>query len=80
MSAVRTAPFVSPIQVTLSEKNSPIGRRDDYMQTCESFGDEKQTWVKTFRNANELLTKTEELAKKLGGASDGAKDPAETQS
>lgn len=79
MSSVRTAPFVSPIQVTLGDKDNPIGRRD-YKRTCESFGDEKHTWVKTFDNATELLTKSEELAQKLRGPSNGAKAAAQAQS
>jgi hypothetical protein len=79
MSSVRTAPFVSPIQVTLDNKDNPIGCRD-YKRTCESFRDENNTWVETFDNAADLLKKSGTLAQKLTGGSNGAKAAAHTQS
>jgi CRISPR-associated autoregulator DevR family len=74
LSSARTAPFVSPIQVTLSDTKNPISRRDDYTQMCETFADGKDTWVKTFRNASELLAKTGELTTILRGERNGAED------
>jgi CRISPR-associated autoregulator DevR family len=71
MSAGRTAPFVSPIHVTLGDKDNPIGRRD-YKRACGRFADETHTWVETFDNATDLLKKSEELAQKLPGGSNEA--------
>jgi CRISPR-associated autoregulator DevR family len=74
LSSTRTAPFVSPIKVTLDDSKNPISLYQDYMRGCETFRREGETWVKTFTNAAQLLSGSAELVNVLRGDVGGAKD------
>lgn len=79
LTSARTAPFVSPIEVKLSDDNQPIRTRDDYQKICTSFDDGRETWVRCFRNAKDLLNVTGEMVGILKGDSDGAENRASGQ-
>ncbi|MGH7593455.1 MAG: hypothetical protein ACRELE_06350, partial [Gemmatimonadales bacterium] len=79
LTSARTAPFVSPIEVQVSDDANPIRPRSDYKEVCAAFDDGVETWSKTFRDALGLLSSVGEIISILRGSSDGAKDLAQTQ-
>lgn len=67
LSSARTAPFVSPIKVTVHEKNAPVAPNAPYAEDMKQLGNAKDTWVWKFTNAKELLAAAEDISNKLGG-------------
>ncbi len=66
LTSARTAPFVSPIKVTLSDKDAPVQLESSYIQSMKGIENCSDTWVWQFKNAQELLSATTDISQKLG--------------
>jgi len=57
LSSNRTAPFISPIKVSLknNDENNPVCFNSEYITNIKSLADVNSTWVYEFKDAKELL-------------------------
>jgi CRISPR-associated protein Cst2 len=68
LSAVRTAPFVSPILVDLDDDEQPIRANSNYTALVQALANGTDTWTWEFSNGSELIAAGGEIAQKLEAA------------
>jgi len=67
LTSARTAPFASPIKVNLADSNRPIQQEPGYTDTMKKLDNNKDTWVWSFGNSQELLSAVGKVIEKLEG-------------
>ena len=67
LTSSRTAPFQSPIKVSLEDENTPVTADSGYADSMKKLENKKDTWVWTFKDTKGLLDANEKAIKKLSG-------------
>lgn len=70
LTSVRTAPFVSPIEVNLSWE-APIRQAPAYRDAMRSLANDTDTWVWEFTDTTQLLEAVKQAVRTLRGESNG---------
>lgn len=65
LTSARTAPFASPIKVTLNDKDNPVQADPSYVQAMKGMENNTDTWVWQYKNTQELLTAIPQITSKL---------------
>jgi len=66
LTSSRTAPFYSPIKVSLDDNDSPIKADSGYRESMEKLKNDTDTWVWSFNDINTLLDAIKNAITKLG--------------
>ena len=65
LTSSRTAPFQSPIKVSLDDENAPVTADLEYTDSMKKLDNSEDTWVWTFKNVKGLLDATNEAIGQL---------------
>jgi len=67
LTSSRTAPFVSPIRVDVRAKDAPVAPNAQYIAEMEKLKNDTDTWVWSFKGADQLLAAGKAVCDKLAG-------------
>ena len=69
LTSSRTAPFQSPIKVSLEDENTPVTADLGYADSMMKLANKEDTWVWTFKDTKGLLDATKNAIAQLSGTS-----------
>ena len=67
LSSSRTAPFASPIRVNVRDKEAPVAPNACYVDEMKKLKNDSDTWVWSFKAADELIAAGKSVVEKLNG-------------
>jgi CRISPR-associated protein Cst2 len=87
LTNVRTAPFTSPIQVSLRSNNSssdedhkPVSANTNYREAMNELNNGTDTWVWTFNNVKELIEAEKKVISQLTGKQNNGEKEEQSKS
>jgi hypothetical protein len=70
LSSSRTAPFVSPLTVNLSDQDNPVRPNPAYSTEMEALENSTDTWAWAFKDAKSLIVAVNGVSERLMGKTD----------
>lgn len=67
LTSSRTAPFCSPIKVSLNDTNTPVSADLGYADSMKKLENKKDTWVWTFKDISDLIEAAQKAIGTLSG-------------